>query len=101
MQSVVKGSAVVAGGAIDSGEVVSVLLQRVCSVLTQKIASDKADTGKLYRSGTWHARPATLTSRNAQHTRTPLHPAALASVPYGVVLVRVQAEAGFPKNVAN
>ena len=25
-----------------------------------------------------------------QHTRTPLHPAALASVPYGIVLVRVR-----------
>jgi len=34
----------------------------------------------------------TLTSRatHAQHTRTPLHPAALASVPYGIVLVRVR-----------
>ena len=34
----------------------------------------------------------TLTSRatHAQDTRTPLHPAALASVPYGVVLVRVR-----------
>ena len=27
---------------------------------------------------------------HAQHTRTPLHPVALASVPYGVVLVRVR-----------
>jgi len=27
---------------------------------------------------------------HAQHTRTPLHPEALASVPYGVVLVRVR-----------
>jgi len=27
---------------------------------------------------------------HAQHTRTPLHPAALASVPYGIVLVRVR-----------
>jgi len=26
----------------------------------------------------------------SQHTRTPLHPAALASVPYGIVLVRVR-----------
>jgi len=25
-----------------------------------------------------------------QHTRTPLHPAALASMPYGIVLVRVR-----------
>ena len=32
----------------------------------------------------WDMRP------HAQHTRTPLHPAALASVPYGVVLVRVR-----------
>jgi len=34
-----------------------------------------------------------------QHTRTPLHPAALASVPYGIVLVRVRMcapKAGFP-----
>jgi len=30
---------------------------------------------------------------HAQHTRTPLHPAALASVPYGVVLVRVRVRA--------
>ena len=29
-------------------------------------------------------------AQHAQHTRTPLHPAALASVPYGVVLVRVR-----------
>jgi len=27
---------------------------------------------------------------HAQHTRTPLHPAALASVPYGILLVRVR-----------
>ena len=31
--------------------------------------------------------------RAAQHTRTPLHPAALASVPYGIVLVRVRCAA--------
>jgi len=31
---------------------------------------------------------------HAQHTRTPLHPAALASVPYGVVLVRVRERKG-------
>ena len=31
---------------------------------------------------------------HAQHTRTPLHPAALASVPYGVVLVRVRVRSG-------
>ena len=30
----------------------------------------------------------------SQHTRTPLHPAALASVPYGIVLVRVRACGG-------
>jgi len=38
------------------------------------------------------ARPYLLSrhSPHAQHTRTPLHPAALASVPYGVVLVRVR-----------
>jgi len=29
-------------------------------------------------------------AKDAQHTRTPLHPAALASVPYGVVLIRVR-----------
>ena len=30
------------------------------------------------------------TGPHAQHTRTPLHPTALASVPYGVALVRVR-----------
>ena len=33
-------------------------------------------------------------AKSAQHTRTPLHPAALASVPYGIVLVRVRAKSG-------
>ena len=40
----------------------------------------------------WHAKRRGRV--RAQHTRTPLHPAALASVPYGVVLVRVLARCG-------
>jgi len=38
------------------------------------------------------ARPYLLSRHrpHAQHTRTPLHPEALASVPYGIVLVRVR-----------
>jgi len=43
------------------------------------------------------ARPYLLSRHcpHAQHTRTPLHPAALASVPYGVVLVRVRVRSAF------
>ena len=34
------------------------------------------------------------TEPHAQQTRTPLHPAALASVPYGILLVRVRVRFG-------
>ena len=37
-----------------------------------------------------------FTPRSDEHTRTPLHPAALASVPYGIVLVRVRVRVRAP-----
>ena len=46
------------------------------------------------------ARPYLLSRHrpHAQHTRTPLHPAALASVPYGIVLVRVRVLSRYRRN---